>query len=217
MPRIDDYQQALDLAKKELATKDPEILAGFAGGIIGTYSENKKSFSLRFLNKEISCNWPELVFSKTGDDKELTINEQILILHYLQGAWASKGQSTTGEWVGYQDIPDGRFYLDAFVKRAKNPLIGAFGMEPEKLIKLANMAYGAEPFEHGDGSVIVNALPLVPVSLIIWRGDDEFPPDGNLLFDKNIAGLLSAEDVAWLAGMIVYPLMGMVKGVQATQ
>jgi hypothetical protein len=58
---------------------------------------------------------------------------------------------------------------------------------------------------------MVKALPLVPVALIIWRGVDEFPPEGNILFDKNILDLLSAEDVAWLSGMVVYPLIGMAK------
>jgi hypothetical protein len=46
---------------------------------------------------------------------------------------------------------------------------------------------------------------------MIWRGDDEFPPEGNILFDRSISHFLSAEDIAWLAGMIIYPLMGMAK------
>jgi hypothetical protein len=50
------------------------------------------------------------------------------------------------------------------------------------------------------------------VALIIWKGDEEFPPEGNILFDRNILKMLSAEDIAWLSGMIVYPLMGMAKG-----
>ena len=111
----------------------------------------------------------------------------------------------------FQDIPDGRFYLDAFLKRAKVPLVGAFGTRPEKLIEVATKAYGAVPFDHGDCSVRVKALPLIDVALILWKGDEEFPPEGNVLFDKSISRILSAEDVAWLAGMIVYPLIGMAK------
>jgi len=65
------------------------------------------------------------------------------------------------------------------------------------------------PFDQGDHSVVVRAFPLVPVALILWEGDDEFPPEGNLLFDRSISHILSAEDIAWLAGMIVYPIMGM--------
>ena len=31
MPRIDDYQQALELGRQELSDKDPDLLAGYAG------------------------------------------------------------------------------------------------------------------------------------------------------------------------------------------
>ena len=51
----------------------------------------------------------------------------------------------------------------------------------------------------------------VPVALVLWRGDEEFPPDGTILFDRTVSKLLSAEDIAWIAGMVVYPLVGKVK------
>jgi hypothetical protein len=71
--------------------------------------------------------------------------------------------------------------------------------------------YGAVPFNQGDVSVLVRALPLVPIALILWRGDEEFPPEGNILFDRSIIGLFSAEDIAWLSGMVVYPMIGRAK------
>jgi hypothetical protein len=106
-------------------------------------------------------------------------------------------------------VPDGKFYLDAFHRRAKVPLIQAFGSQPERLLTLAGKAYGAVPLNQGDVSVKVQALPAIAVALILWQGDEEFPPDGNILFDRSIINILSAEDIAWLAGMIVYPLAGM--------
>jgi hypothetical protein len=88
-------------------------------------------------------------------------------------------------------------------------MVQGFGSRPELLVKLAEEVYGARPSDHGDCSVIVPALPLAPVALILWKGDDEFPPEGTILFDRSIARILSAEDIAWLSGMIIYPLMGM--------
>ena len=101
------------------------------------------------------------------------------------------------------------YHLDAFMRRAKVPLVQGFGNAPERLVELAGKAYGATPLDHGDVSVRVQALPKAPVALILWRGDDEFPPEGNILFDQGIIDILSAEDIAWLAGMVVYPLLGM--------
>ena len=210
MPRIDDYKQALDLAKKGLSQRDPHLLADLAGALIHTDSQGNKMMSLNFLNKEITMTWPGLDVSFKDSEEELPIQTQVLLLHYLDGV--RTGSHLRGEWVAFQDIPDGRFYLDAFLKRAKDPLVKTFGSKPELMVELATEALGAEPYEYGDFSVVLKAFPLVPVALIIWEGDEEFPPEGNILFDRSISDILSAEDIAWLAGMIVYPLIGMAHG-----
>ena len=211
MPRIDDYKQALELGRKDLADKNPDLLASFSGAVIERDKQGNSAFSLNFLNREIILSWPELEFVQEGSDAELPIQQQILLLHYLQGAWSSSGAGITGEWISFQEVPDGKFYLNAFHRRAKNPMVQAFGHHPELLVKLARETFGAEPLDQGDVSVLIKALPLVPVALIIWKGDEEFPPEGNILFDRNILKMLSAEDIAWLSGMVVYPLMGMAK------
>jgi hypothetical protein len=163
------------------------------------------------LNQKVSITWPGLTFTLENPEEEIPIQQQILYLHYLCGAWSSKGAKATGEWISFQEIPDGRFYMDAFQRRAKNPMVMTFGEKPDLLLKVATELYGAVPFNQGDVSVVVRALPLVPVALILWKGDEEFPPEGNVLFDRSIIGVLSAEDVAWLSGMVVYPMIGRAK------
>jgi hypothetical protein len=211
MARIDDYRQASRLGKEALAGKNPDLLAGFAGAEIATEAQGRATLSLKFLNQIVTIVWPDLDFYAEKSHEPLPIQQEILLLHYLNGAWSSSGAVTGGEWIAFQEIPDGRFYLDAFQRRAKNPLVHAFGHEPERLVELATASYGATPFDRGDFSVVMEALPRVPIALILWRGDEEFPPDGNILFDRSVSRILSAEDVAWLAGMVVYPLIGMAK------
>ncbi len=211
MARIDDYREALELGRKELSGKDPELITSFSGAVIHRDKEGRPLLSLNFLNEEIIISWPGLEFSYKRSNEEPPIQQQVLILHYLSGACSSEGVAITGKWISYQEIPDGKFYLDAFLRRAKNPMVQAFGDRPEMLVKLAMSAYGASPFDHGDFSVKVPAFPMAPVALILWKGDDEFPPEGNFLFDRSISDILSAEDIAWLAGMIIYPLIGMAR------
>ncbi|MEE4264173.1 MAG: DUF3786 domain-containing protein [Desulfobacteraceae bacterium] len=43
----------------------------------------------------------------------------------------------------------------------------------------------------------------------MWEGDAEFPAEANILFDQTIGRILPPEDVAWLAGMVVYRLMAL--------
>jgi hypothetical protein len=206
--RVDDYKTAVDLGKKELFPKDPVKVADQSGGRHEQTADGKHLISLHFLNKPITIEWPglEMTFGESGDG--LSLQQQVLILHYLSGAGPTL---PTGEWVAYQEIPDGKFYLDAFLRRAKNPLIHTFGEDPELLARLATATYDARPLDQGDLGLTLRALPKVPVALILWRGDDEFPPEGTILFDKSVARMLSAEDIAWLAGMVIYPLIGMAK------
>jgi hypothetical protein len=211
MARIDDYNQAFELARAEVSGRDPDLLASYAGAAVERDEKGEPRFSLTFLNQDLVSPWPEMTFANRASREDLPVQQQVFLMHYLQGAWNSNGAPVTGSWIAFQEVPDGRFYLDAFMKRAKVPLVKAFGSEPEQLVKIAARAYGAEPSDHGDISVKIRALPLVPIALILWKGDDEFPPEGNVLFDGNISKILSAEDIAWLAGAVVYPLMGMVK------
>lgn len=211
MPRMDDYLQAVELARRELKESNPDLLAGYADVRIEREKDGGTSFQIPFLSDRVIVGWPEFGFRSTNTTEEPPVQQQILLLHYLQGAWASRGARVTGEWIAFQDLPDGRFYLDAFQRRAKNPLVQGFGEKPERLLEIATTAYGAKRAEQGDFSVIVTPLPLIPVALVLWGGDEEFPPDGNILFDRSITRLLSAEDVAWLSGMVVYPLVGMAR------
>lgn len=205
MPRVDDYYTAADLTREDLRKREANQVAESAGAEILRDSPGKIRLEVGFLGHICTASWPDLVFSDLGSGKDLTPQEQVLMLHYLAGA---RGNALTGKWISYQEIPDGRFYMDAFIRRAKNPLVGTFGARPERLRELAVSAYGAAPFDHGDVSVVFDAFPYVPVVFILWEGDDEFPPDGNILFDESVAQVLSAEDTAWLAGMAVYPLIG---------
>ncbi len=212
MPRIDDYKKARELSRKGLSAKEPDLIARLSGAVFQMGDQDRGFFSMDFLNRSIFIAWPGLEFSYKGSDEEVPIQQQVLLLHYLEGTCSSGGAVPSGEWISFQDLPDGRFYMDAFIKRAKDPLLRTFGDNPGLMTGLTKRVYGASPLDFGDFSVAIRALPLIQVALVLWEGDEEFPPEGNILFDKSISKFLSAEDTAWLAGMIVYPLVGMEKG-----
>jgi hypothetical protein len=208
MARIDDYKAAVELSKKELKEKNPRQVADQSGADFEVDSESNAVLTLDFLNKKVVINWPHITLNFGGSNGEVPVQQQVLLLHYLNGC---KGLTETGEWIAYQEVPDGKFYLDAFLRRAKNPMVQGFGTQPKLLVKLAREVYGARLLDEGDFSVVIRALPMVPVALILWEGDEEFPPEGTILFDRSVSDILSAEDIAWLAGMIIYPLMGMAR------
>jgi hypothetical protein len=208
MARAEDYQKAVDLAKASLADANPKRIADRSGARFRVDADGAASMVLRFLDREVSLAWPDLEASVQGTGEMIPIQQQIILLHYLKGALEAK---PAHQWIAYQEIPDGKFYLDAFLRRARNPMVQSFGENPELLVRLATEIYDATSSDMGDHSVVLKPLPKVPVALVLWRGDDEFPPEGNILFDRSITDIFSAEDVAWLAGMVIYPLIGMAR------
>ncbi|MCF8063093.1 MAG: DUF3786 domain-containing protein, partial [Deltaproteobacteria bacterium] len=122
MAREDDYRNAAAIARSDLAVKDPALLADRCGaGIAEKGSGTALEFD--FLGKPIQAAWPDLRFFRTDSDEDIPIQQQVLLLHYLQGAWQSSGPLITGDWMAFQDVPEGRFYQDAFQRRAKLPLL----------------------------------------------------------------------------------------------
>ena len=134
---------------------------------------------------------------------EVPLKDKILALHYLTGA---KGTPATGKLIAYKQLPGGVSYFPAFSQRAIAPLVKNFGESPELLMKAATKLGGHEA-DHGDVSVTVGAFPRVPITLVLWRGDEEVAPNGNILFDANIPDYLSTEDVTVLCETIVWKLV----------
>lgn len=204
MARIDDYKKALEIGKEEISKKNPLHLCRVSGGQFIEKANEPNSIQIKFLNRMVNISWPDLIFSQDSD-KEMKIKEKILILHYLNNA---KKEDLTGELIAYQEIPSARFYLSSFNARSRDPFIAAFGENPDKLPVVAQELFAAQMASMGDVSVTIQAFPKVPITLIIWRGDEEFPPNGTILFDSSIKdNLLSAADISELVSMIVYPLI----------
>jgi len=204
MARVDDYVAAKKLAVEKLASESIEVLTGRSG----FEQAGADAFRISFLGKNYSVSYPEFDFSVEGDDaKEVPIQEQVLMLHYLL---APEGEPS-GNWVAYREIPGASFYFSAFVKRAVDPLKKRFGQNVSLLEKVSGKL-GGKAIDAGDAGFEFSVFPRVPIQLILWEGDDEFPPEANILFDDTIGDLLSPEDIAWLAGMLVYRLMGLARG-----
>ena len=202
MARIDDYRTARKIAVDELARRSPAEIALMTGFELSS----DQAFRVPFLNRVYQVAFPEFAFQDQGEGhREAPIQEQVLILHYMMPVGI---RDPSGNWIAYREIPGASFYFGAFVKRAINPLTKAFGGDIDGLKKAARALDGTA-VEPGDAAFEFSLFPKVPLRLVLWAGDDEFPPDANILFDETIGEIFSPEDVAWLAGMLVYRLMAL--------
>lgn len=203
MARVDDYFNAKKIAVEELS-KDTSDQIGKRSGF--NISANG-TLLIPFLNRVYSVNISDFEFKDEEDgEKEVPIQEQVLILHYLQ----ADSYPVSGKWVAYREIPGASFYFSAFTKRAIDPLKKVFGSNIDGFKKASNVMNG-KPVDIGDAAFEFRVLPDIPLQLIIHEGDEEFPAEANILFDETIGKMLSPEDVAWLAGMQVYRLMALAR------
>jgi len=200
MPRIDDYITAKKLAVEKLAKLSPDRIIQQSGFAISA----AEVIDIPFLDRNYRISYPDFDFVDVSEpNKEVPIQEQVLILHYLM---ANNPRKLPPKWIAYREINGAAFYFSAFVKRAIDPLKKVFGQNVADLKKAAGQL-NAVPIDTGDAGFEFHIFPKVALQMILWIGDDEFPAEANILFDQTIGGLLSPEDVAWLAGMVVYRLI----------
>ena len=154
---------------------------------------------------------PQTDIRKENSSEEVPLPDRILIAHYLLGA---SGKKRTGKLITFRHIPDGQFYFEAFQKRARDPFLNFYGNNGKLFVKCATMM-GASPVENGDFGMEFAVFPHICVQLVLWRGDEEFPPDATILFDESIQRNLSAEDIAVMSGCLVYRLIGFGRKIQS--
>jgi hypothetical protein len=204
LPRIDDYKEAFRLASHELTRVNVHRVCSLSGATCMQDANGEAAISIPFLNQNHLVQLkPEVDVIRQDSTEPLALPEKILILHYLLTA---RGDSLTKNLITFRQVEAGNFYYSAFLKRARDPLLHGFGENPERLLR-CGAELGAVPDTVGDVSITLTALPRVPVTLVVWRGDDEFPPEASLLFDETIGCYLPTEDIAMLSGMIVYRLI----------
>lgn len=63
-----------------------------------------------------------------------------------------------------------------------------------------------EKLDYGDASIQLNPFPRIPISVLLWEGDEEFPARCKLLFDSTSKLHLPA-DVLWSTAMMTLLIM----------
>ncbi|UCG14096.1 MAG: DUF3786 domain-containing protein [Deltaproteobacteria bacterium] len=204
MTRNEDYSEAFRLASQELAKTNLHRICSVSGAVCVDDANGQPAISLQFMNQEHLVEFkPKVEVLLQKNREPVPIPEQIILLHYLLTA---RGDPLTKNRITFRQVPEGPFYYSAFRKRARDPLVKTFGAEPKRLL-VCGSQLGAKPDQLGDASITFNALPRVPVTVVLWAGDDELPPEGSLLFDESIVNYLPTEDIAVLSWIIVYRLI----------
>ena len=178
---------AYKLARQQLAAMDLEQQCLRSG----TQYVTPGKVMLLFLNRPYLVSLPDIEVSFQGTGGEVPLKDGILILHYLVSA---KGTPATDRFVTFRELPGCASYYPVFNQLAIKPILDRFAREPELLVDAA-ASLGGLRASYGDASVTVNAFSRVPVTIVMRRGDEEFPPSCTVLFDANVSDYLPTEDI----------------------
>lgn len=139
---------------------------------------------LRLLDGTIQCREP------------LSLNDELNI--YTMLWYAKEGAALTGEWVSFSQLKDASPFDAAFRKGNLAPIAATFTGHMEDL-EQALIAYGGKKLPHGDVGYEIQPFCCIPMRVLFWEGDDEFPAQANLLFDRSATDFIHVESIVTIA------------------
>ena len=123
-------------------------------------------------------------------------------------------------------MPWGEVYLRQFDGRCIKRLAFTYGNRLKDFKEIMEHIH-AVPVDHGDIAYQVEIFPGYVVQMILWEGDDEFPPSAQILFSDNFPAAFTpssqilfsdnfpvsfaAEDMAVMGDVIIGSLKAFLK------
>ena len=201
------YGQAYDIARRELAALSDIEGQCRQSGANCLLEGPKKTIVLSYLNEPYQICLPDGTIHQQGSRRPVPLRDKLLILHYFLRA---RGSPLSHKLITYKELASGISYYPTFYKRAVKPVVDCFGDRPEALTKAA-ARLGGRQVDYGDTAVTIDAFSRVPLTWVLWQGDNELPAEGSILFDSTIADYLPTEDIAVLCQTIAWKLVRLAK------
>ena len=149
-----------------------------------------KEFYVNLLGREFAISHPDYAIRATDGGAALPLPVQTFLLRYLleskQVAWA-------GAWKTFREMPWGEMYIKPYTGRVLTRAAFTFSF------KLAAFAaacekMGAKKLPHGDAGYQFELMPDYHMQILVWQGDEEFPPNAQVIYSDNFAEGFAAED-----------------------
>ena len=166
-------------------------------------------FKIRMLNTDYQVRWPE--GAVTSDDPDALavkkIQGQIMLLRYIM---EGKSVLSAGGYMTFREMPWGEVYIKPFTGRCLTRSAYKFGTNVAGFIK-GSEAIGGVKVNHGDAAYEFDFIGPYKLQILVWEGDEEFPPNAQILYTNNFATGFSAEDCVVAAELTITAISGKMK------
>lgn len=206
--RVSDHlaERIADL-QTELRQSDPVVLRERTGASFVAKEPGTGEFQLTLWDRPVSLTFPGLQVRDIQSGQELPSGMLALLLYYFS---MSDGTAPAGRWISFSELPDGRFYNQAFQGYTGKALARKFENNLEAFCDAAKKLGGHRlPEEQGlgDAAFAFQVLPNVSLSAVYWCGDEDFPASCNILFDASVSHHLSTDGCAILGSILTQRLI----------
>ena len=130
-------------------------------------------------------------------EAEIPFGPLMSIYHLF--CYSKPDAGNSGSFVPFRQVKGASPFAPAFERTVAEELAKPFDGHLEALRRACEALKG-EPVRQGDAGYILRAFDCMPVMMVFWDGDDEFPAQANLLFDANITDFTHEETVCCVAG-----------------
>lgn len=165
--------------REQLRRIDVELLAANCAATWRKGADGGGELGLSLWGKHVAIQYPQLTAQDVETGKDLSLFSQALLIYHL---FTSDGAPEAGLWVSFSELPEGRFYNQAFQGYTGGELGLSFGDDLPRFESSAR-ACGGSPLSNGDAAFAFRMLPRVSLAVVAWRGDEDFPSAYQVLFD----------------------------------
>lgn len=147
-------------------------------------------FTVRLLGRDFAIAHPDYAIRAPDGGTVPPLPAQTFLLRYLL---ESRDVPWNGSWKTFREMPWGEMYIKPYTGRVLTRAAFTFGTRVEAF-RAACGKMGAEPVPHGDAGFRFRLVGDYQMQILVWAGDDEFPPNAQVLYSDNFADGFAAED-----------------------
>ena len=147
-------------------------------------------FTVTLLGRAYAISHPDYAIRALDGGKLPPLPVQTFLLRYLL---ESRDVSWGGQWKTFREMPWGEMYIKPYTGRVLTRAAFTFGTRVAAFQSAAEKM-GAEAVKHGDAGYRFDLIGGYQMQILVWEGDDEFPPNAQVLYSDNFAEGFTAED-----------------------
>ena len=149
-----------------------------------------KEFTVTLLGRPFAIAHPDYTIRALDGGAIPPLPTQTFLLRYLL---ESKQVPWNGTWKTFREMPWGEMYIKPYTGREQTRAAYTYGTR-EAAYRAACEKMRATPVPHGDAGYLFDLIGDYRMQILVWEGDDEFPPNAQVLYSDNFADGFAAED-----------------------